>query len=84
MRIEVTDRHIMLGVPGEPGSCPVALAMHGAGFRVPEVTAKDVSWATQDGEIREAPVPEDVRRFVKDYDNEELVSAFAFDLEATP
>ena len=81
MRIEVTEKHIMLGVPGAAQCCPVALALGEAGFEAPHVGPHSISALSVDGGRRSIGIPLVVKAFVSDFDARMEPGPFTFDLE---
>ena len=82
MRIEVTDQHIMMGVPGYGAHCPVALAMKDRGFKGAHVVKQSICWDEGDA-VKCVPTPQAVKEFIEGFDNELMVCAFNFELRRT-
>lgn len=80
--ISVTAEHIAKG-HSTPNGCPIALAMHAAGYLNPRVTPYYVSWSVREGVrrgVRMVLLDKEVVAFIKDFDNERSVEPFTFRL----
>lgn len=80
IRVQVTERNIVLGNPHSEDSCPVALALKDAGVIDPLVTdcihLHDRYVALADVEL-----PYEVRQFINDFDKDVEVDPFEFEVD---
>ena len=83
MNVKVRKRHIQRGARLHAVSCPVALAMHDAGFIDPHVGPITMSWLSCGERVR-VSAPDEVRDFVSRFDAEKAVKPFQFQLEKAP
>ncbi len=75
--IQVTQKHIDEGVPGECDRCPIALAMHDA-LKL-NVSVGDYDCWTD--EYVEVELPKEAKIFVHDFDRLEPVHPFSFEID---
>jgi len=76
--IKVTETSIRKGIQGSCFKCPIARAVHGAGFRGAEVPGDCVTFA----DFYTAPLPKRAQRFVRTFDDKgrKAVKPFTFKL----
>lgn len=81
--ITVTKEDIEKGVMSECDKCPIALAVARVGVKLPRVFASEVFFDDPDvPALRiKAKLPPAATRFICDFDEDEPVSPFSFDLE---
>lgn len=80
MVIKLLQKHIDIGVPGDPDSCPIFHAMYDAGFRGHSVGSAFVT--LHDG--IEVEIPSKATKFIGEFDCGDLVGPIDFVLNATP
>ncbi len=66
--VRVRRRHIWRGKKGQCDSCPIALALHDAGFIDPQVERDFFVYRDGEGTICSRWLPEKARRFIRDFD----------------
>lgn len=83
VRIEVSQEDITRGIPGECDACPIALAAARAGLERPRIFSDRMHFGpqTESGVRPRLDLPKIAQAFIFDFDEEEPVSPFAFDLE---
>lgn len=82
--INVTQEHIEKGKVGMTNSCPIALACSDAGLPTPFVTWDTIEWGPQGEDGIAVPTPHIAQTFIEDFDAEEYVVPFSFDIEFAP
>lgn len=80
--INVTQEHIDRGKVGSTYACPIALACRDAGLLSPFVTWDIIEWGGDEGVT--LPTPHTAQTFIEDFDAEEQVVPFSFDIEFEP
>ena len=86
-RIEVTQHNIddahryrrLRGVLGT--SCPIALAAKDADIVLPDVSNSTLQFKDEDGIIKRAQLPADAQAFVENFDAEDYVEPFEFEID---
>jgi hypothetical protein len=76
VRVQVTQKHIDSGLRGSCSGDPICLAMKDAGLKNIWVSPSQLRYNGRTTEI-----PEEVLQFMKNFDNEDFVDPFEFDLE---
>lgn len=80
--VSVTARHLSLGIPGDCGNCPVALAVEDAFLRAVGVSVGDRYISMQhEGQPQLLAIPDDVRAPIAAIDGEISVEPFTFELD---
>jgi hypothetical protein len=80
MTIQVTQQHIKKGLRGSCSGDPVSLAMKSAGLNRPWASLDHLAWRVdfRDYFVR---TPENVVKFIIDFDNNRPVAPFSFELD---
>ena len=81
IEVSVTETRIAKGRPGCEYVCPIALALHGAGFRKAEVDEYKVWFDGMLDSYRTSLLPSPARRFVERFDLGKSVRPFTFKLK---
>jgi len=80
--VSVTADHLTLGIPGDCGNCPVALAVEDAFPRAVGVSVGDLYISMRhEGRDELLIIPEDARALIADIDAERPVEPFTFELD---
>lgn len=83
--ISVTKNDIREGIPGDADSCPIARALHRAGFKYAYAVSKGIG-ANKGGSLLVtisdvAPLPNTANKFIENFDNDgKSVKPFKFTL----
>lgn len=82
MLISVTQTHINHGAKGIPTSDPVALALEDSGFYAAWVSPSRLRTKSSKYDTwKDYEIPDEVLRFITDFDQDRLVEPFEFELE---
>jgi hypothetical protein len=82
MLIHVTQDHIDHGSKGSCTADPVCLALEDSGFYAAWVSPSFIQTKGKKGDLYRAhPVPDEVLEFMKQFDNDQMVYPFEFELE---
>lgn len=84
MIITVTKKHIRKGKGCDPELCPVALALHGAGFATARVGAHLVRFRDFGTDRPPVFLSFSARRFIAGFDAGRFVKPFRFRFDAIP
>lgn len=79
MLIKVTQDHINKGARIDPTGCPVALAALAAGSNYANVGTNAIYF--KEGSCLPSLLPEEVRQFICDFDNNQEVQPFEFEID---
>ena len=88
-RIEVTQHHIDDGhrnrrLRGALGTtCPIALAAKDADIILPDVSNSTLQFKDDDNILKRVELPADAQTFVENFDAEEYVEPFEFEVDLT-
>ena len=82
--IEVKQDHIDRGLRHSSQCCPVALALHDAGYTEASVLTSSITWRTSPGIEAVAVTPPKARQFMHDFDNQLEVAPFKFRMRRAP
>jgi hypothetical protein len=77
IRVNVTYNHIDKGIAGDPGLCPIALALRDKGYKYPSVGHILVSGLRE----RSIRMPREVIDWINDFDSDILVEPISFELQ---
>lgn len=86
MNINVTQEHIDKGEVGDPGACPVALAMLDAGVENPLVGPSQIFYGPQSLSKPRGTIKPDheLKAFIVGFDTKEEVAPFSFVIPDDP
>lgn len=80
MKIKVTQDNINCGIQKDPYHCPVSIALEHMGFALPCVSFRGIHFIKEPDGWAFFDTPEIVMKFIHDFDNNNLVSSFEFEL----
>jgi hypothetical protein len=82
VKVNVTQKHIDIGVPKDCKYCPIAFALRDLGFKHFDVGVISINiFESAYGDVKRINLPKNVGSFIQDFDAGREVKPFEFELD---